>query len=231
MSFAIKYQLDLLGPSLKPGDVLLANSPVAGGSHLPDLTVITPVFASPSTSSSPDDAEGQQEIIFFTASRGHHADIGGAQPGSMPSYSTSLDQEGAEIISFKLVTGGKFDRDGLYKIMVDEPGKVEGCSGCRDFRSVESDIKAVSPPAATRSAGSSKVDAKIVNLVVGLVTGHFAANRSQFQGDPVAARPHRRVRPRDGPCVHEAYSRVSPYVPSAIASLALSPYRAREKTR
>jgi 5-oxoprolinase (ATP-hydrolysing) len=157
MSFAIKYQLDLLGPSLKPGDVLLANSPVAGGSHLPDLTVITPVFASSpssrdsstSTSSSGDQNEdisdaGKQEIIFFTASRGHHADIGGAQPGSMPSYSTSLSQEGAEIVSFKLVTEGKFDREGLRRRMVDVPGEVEGCSGCRDFRSVESDIKAVS---------------------------------------------------------------------------------------
>jgi 5-oxoprolinase (ATP-hydrolysing) len=160
MSFAIKYQLDLLGPSLKPGDVLLANSPVAGGSHLPDLTVITPVFASSSsssnnksstsTSSSDNQNEGfvpdagKQEIIFFTASRGHHADIGGAQPGSMPSYSTSLSQEGAEIVSFKLVSEGKFDREGLRQRMVDVPGEVEGCSGCRDFRSVESDIKAVS---------------------------------------------------------------------------------------
>ncbi|KAG7562697.1 hypothetical protein FFLO_01857 [Filobasidium floriforme] len=156
MSFAIKYQLDLLGPSLKPGDVLLANSPVAGGSHLPDLTVITPVFASSSssnnssnsTSSSGNQNEGpvpdagKQEIIFFTASRGHHADIGGAQPGSMPSYSTSLSQEGAEIVSFKLVSEGKFDREGLRRRMVDVPGEVEGCSGCRDFRSVESDIKA-----------------------------------------------------------------------------------------
>lgn len=157
MSFAIKYQLDLLGPSLKPGDVLLANSPVAGGSHLPDLTVITPVFASSSSSSSNNSLTTntspgnqnevdpkKQEIIFFTASRGHHADIGGAQPGSMPSYSTSLSQEGAEIISFKLVTEGKFDREGLRRRMVDVPGEVEGCSGCRDFRSVESDIKAVS---------------------------------------------------------------------------------------
>lgn len=155
MSFAIKYQLDLLGPSLKPGDVLLANSPVAGGSHLPDLTVITPVFASTSSSSTSDATstdltskeekeQDSQEIIFFTASRGHHADIGGAQPGSMPSYSTSLSQEGAEIISFKLVTGEKFDREGLWDLMVRRPGEVEGCSGCRDFRSVESDIKAVS---------------------------------------------------------------------------------------
>jgi 5-oxoprolinase (ATP-hydrolysing) len=144
MSFAIKYQLSLLGSSLKPGDVLLANSPVAGGSHLPDLTVITPVFSSSISTS--ETQEQDQKIIFFTASRGHHADIGGSQPGSMPSNSTLLEEEGAEIVSFKLVTDGKFDRDGLREKMVDIPGKVKGCSGCRDFRSVESDIKAVSGP-------------------------------------------------------------------------------------
>lgn len=102
MSFAIKYQLALHGDNLVPGDVLLANSPTAGGSHLPDLTVITPVFES-SDASIP---RSQNPIIFFTASRGHHADIGGAQPGSMPSYSTSLKEEGAEIVSFKLVKEG-----------------------------------------------------------------------------------------------------------------------------
>jgi 5-oxoprolinase (ATP-hydrolysing) len=139
MSFAVVYQLAKLGPSLRPGDVLLANSPVAGGSHLPDLTVITPVFSQPVEGSSEE-----PKIIFFTASRGHHADIGGAQPGSMPSYSTSLAQEGAEIISFKLVDAGKYDRDGLYKLLVEDPAKIPGCSGCRDFRSVESDLKAVS---------------------------------------------------------------------------------------
>jgi 5-oxoprolinase (ATP-hydrolysing) len=137
MSFAVVYQLAKLGPSLRPGDVLLANSPIAGGSHLPDLTVITPVFSQPTEGSSE-----QPKIIFFTASRGHHADIGGAQPGSMPSYSTSLAQEGAEII--KLVDAGKYDRDGLYKLLVEDPAKIPGCSGCRDFRSVESDLKAVS---------------------------------------------------------------------------------------
>lgn len=65
MSFAVRYQLSHLGAKgIEQGDVLLANHPVAGGSHLPDMTCITPVF----------DREGK-EIIFFTASRGHHADV------------------------------------------------------------------------------------------------------------------------------------------------------------
>ncbi|KAJ9121897.1 hypothetical protein QFC24_004479 [Naganishia onofrii] len=140
MSFAIKYQLERFGPGgLKPGDVILANSPVAGGSHLPDLTVITPVFSS-SPASTP--ASSTPEIIFFTASRGHHADIGGITGGSMPATSTALYQEGAEIVSFKMVDEGKFDGEGLKELLVDRPSRWEGCSGCRDYRSVESDLKA-----------------------------------------------------------------------------------------
>lgn len=135
MSFAIKYQLERFGSGgLKPGDVILANSPVAGGSHLPDLTVITPVFSSP--------ADGDRRIIFFTASRGHHADIGGITGGSMPATSTALFQEGAEIISFLLVDGGVFNAEGLWDLLVVRPARGEGCSGCRDYRSVESDLKA-----------------------------------------------------------------------------------------
>jgi 5-oxoprolinase (ATP-hydrolysing) len=151
MSFAIKYQLSLYGPEgLKPGDVLLANSPVAGGSHLPDLTVITPVFSSPSSTSPSTAKEGatneqgakKPEIIFFTASRGHHADIGGITGGSMPATSTALFQEGASIESFRLVTNGAFDTPGLRHLLVDVPARGEGCSGCRDFKSVESDLRA-----------------------------------------------------------------------------------------
>ena len=102
------------------------------GSHLPDITIISPVF---------DDED--KEIIFFTASRGHHADIGGILPGSMPPTSTSIFEEGAHVVSFKIVREGIFDHDGLVKYMVDEPAKYPGSSGCRNIRDVESDLKAV----------------------------------------------------------------------------------------
>ncbi|UOH80530.1 hypothetical protein LQV05_003184 [Cryptococcus neoformans] len=134
MSFAVKYQLQHWKSDLKSGDVLLANSPIAGGSHLPDLTVITPVF---------DPTLGKEgQIIFFTASRAHHSDIGGITGGSMPATSTTLMEEGAEIVSFKLVSGGKFNATELYRLLVEEPAKFPGCSGCRNYRDVESDIKA-----------------------------------------------------------------------------------------
>ncbi|KAJ7621249.1 Hydantoinase B/oxoprolinase [Roridomyces roridus] len=131
MSFAVKYQMKLYGKTLKEGDVLMTNSPHAGGSHLPDITIITPVF----------DAKSK-EIIFFTASRGHHADIGGILPGSMPPTSVNIFEEGAEIVSFKIVDGGIFDRKGLVEYMVDKPSQYPGSSGCRNIRDVESDLKA-----------------------------------------------------------------------------------------
>ncbi|KAK7049945.1 hypothetical protein VNI00_005375 [Paramarasmius palmivorus] len=138
MSYAVQYQIETLGigadaPSgngIEQGDVIMANSPQAGGTHLPDITMITPVFSETG------------EIIFFTASRGHHADIGGILPGSMPPISTTIFEEGAHIKSFKLVQKGKYNREGLIQHMVDGPASYEGSSGTRCFRDVESDLKA-----------------------------------------------------------------------------------------
>ncbi|GAB1522082.1 hypothetical protein RhiTH_005191 [Rhizoctonia solani] len=104
---AVKYQMKVHGKNLKPGDVLMSNSPSAGGSHLPDITIISPVF---------DESSG--EVIFFTASRGHHADVGGILPGSMPPTSVSIFDEGAEITSFKIVNDGVYDQDGLRELLL-----------------------------------------------------------------------------------------------------------------
>lgn len=101
MQETVQFQIQHLGADLHPGDVLLSNHPSAGGSHLPDLTVITPVFW-----------PGQSRPVFYVASRGHHADIGGITPGSMPPHSTTLQQEGAVFLSFKLVQGGVFQEEG-----------------------------------------------------------------------------------------------------------------------
>ncbi|KAJ3537034.1 hypothetical protein NMY22_g5771 [Coprinellus aureogranulatus] len=131
MSFAVRYQMKLHGDTLKEGDVLMTNSPHAGGSHLPDITIITPVFDTNS-----------KEIIFFTASRGHHADIGGILPGSMPPTSVNIFEEGANIESFKIVDGGVFNAKGLYQHMIEKPAQYPGSSGCRNIRDVESDLKA-----------------------------------------------------------------------------------------
>ncbi|MBT8226400.1 MAG: 5-oxoprolinase [Dactylosporangium sp.] len=78
-----------------PGDVYALNDPYHGGTHLPDITVVTPVF----------DGAGA-EILFYVASRGHHAEIGGITPGSMPAFSTRVDEEGVLIDNWRLVRGG-----------------------------------------------------------------------------------------------------------------------------
>ena len=81
---------------LEPGDVYVLNDPYAGGTHLPDVTVITPVF----------DAAGH-EILFYVGSRGHHADIGGTTPGSMPPGSAHIEEEGVLLTDFPLVRAGR----------------------------------------------------------------------------------------------------------------------------
>lgn len=82
------------------------------------------------------------EIIFFVASRGHHADVGGILPGSMPPTSQTIFDEGAHIVSFKLVSDGIFQKEELKRRMCDEPARWKGSSGCRNLKDVESDLKA-----------------------------------------------------------------------------------------
>lgn len=133
MSEAVKEQIRRC-QDIKPGDVLVANHPAAGGSHLPDITVMTPVFE--------DDL-----IIFWVASRGHHADIGGISPGSMPPGSHRLVEEGAAILAFKLVSEGIFQEKGISELLL-APGSIirekgrPAISGTRLLSDNLSDLKA-----------------------------------------------------------------------------------------
>ncbi|KAF5136832.1 5-oxoprolinase [Metarhizium anisopliae] len=129
MQFAVQYQHKLWEGKLQDGDVLVSNHPSCGGTHLPDITVITPVF------------DGDN-LAFYVASRGHHADIGGILPGSMPPTSSALWQEGASIESTKLVSAGRFNEDEIKRLLLVEPAKYEGCSGTRRLRDNLSDLKA-----------------------------------------------------------------------------------------
>ena len=131
MQEAVKYQVKHWADKggIEEGDVLISNHPqLAGGSHLPDITAITPVFYN-------------GEIIFFVASRGHHADIGGIAPGSMPPHSKALVDEGAMIIAFKIVKDGEFQEKDVTEILM-APGKIPGNSGTRNLRDNLSDLRA-----------------------------------------------------------------------------------------
>jgi 5-oxoprolinase (ATP-hydrolysing) len=105
MGESVKTVLRSRGATLRPGDVVALNNPFNGGTHLPDITVITPVFG----------AEGT--IQFFVGSRGHHADIGGMTPGSTPSDSHALEDEGVVIDDFLLVDAGVFQEDGFRALL------------------------------------------------------------------------------------------------------------------
>ncbi len=95
-------------PDMKPGDVFVTNAPYNGGTHLPDITVITPVFV-----------EGAP--LFYVATRGHHADIGGITPGSVPPSSSSIDQEGVLIDGVRMISQGHFDETGIRAMLADNP--------------------------------------------------------------------------------------------------------------
>jgi 5-oxoprolinase (ATP-hydrolysing) len=91
---------------MAPGDVYVLNAPYNGGTHLPDITVVTPVFD-----------ETSSEVLFYTASRGHHADVGGITPGSMPPKSRTVGEEGVLIDDFQLVEGGRFREAEMRSIL------------------------------------------------------------------------------------------------------------------
>jgi 5-oxoprolinase (ATP-hydrolysing) len=94
------------GATMRPGDVYVINAPYNGGTHLPDVTVVTPVFDEPG-----------ERILFYVASRGHHADIGGVAPGSMSPRATTIEEEGVYIDNFKLVDQGHFREKELIALL------------------------------------------------------------------------------------------------------------------
>ncbi|MEQ8998675.1 MAG: hydantoinase B/oxoprolinase family protein [Coleofasciculus sp. B1-GNL1-01] len=145
MSESVRSLIEAYGDSLKPGDVYAINNPYNGGTHLPDVTVITPVFldesgitdtvdqtsksstkSTPTSSPSPNQpplkrgARGDQNSspLFYVASRGHHADIGGITPGSMPPDSTTVDEEGVLLDNFKVVESGRFREKELSELLL-----------------------------------------------------------------------------------------------------------------
>ncbi|MFI6959786.1 hydantoinase B/oxoprolinase family protein [Nocardia sp. NPDC050408] len=95
---------------MRPGDTYAVNDPYHGGTHLPDVTVITPVFDTAGT-----------EILFYVASRGHHAEIGGIAPGSMPANSRRIEEEGVIFDNWLLVEDGRFREDETLRLLTEAP--------------------------------------------------------------------------------------------------------------
>lgn len=131
MGTCVKRQAEIWKGDLKRGDVIISNHPSYGGTHLPDVTLTMPAF----------DEKGEN-ILFYAASRAHHADIGGITAGSMPPHSRELYQEGAAIKSEKLVSEGKFNEERVIELFYKEPAKYPGCSGTRCLADNINDLRA-----------------------------------------------------------------------------------------
>jgi 5-oxoprolinase (ATP-hydrolysing) len=114
-----------LNPAMAPGDAFVLNAPYNGGTHLPDITVVTPVF----------DKKGRS-ILFYVASRGHHADVGGKAPGSMTPRATSILEEGVLIDNFKLMEQGRLRETELLRLL------TSGDYPCRNPAQNIADLKA-----------------------------------------------------------------------------------------
>ncbi|MDA8230587.1 MAG: hydantoinase B/oxoprolinase family protein [Magnetospirillum sp.] len=110
MSDSVRAILAARRSTMRPGDSFVLNSPYNGGTHLPDVTVVTPVFD-----------HGGRELLFCVASRGHHADIGGVTPGSMPPDSTTIGEEGVLIADLQLVAEGRFHEAEILDALTSGP--------------------------------------------------------------------------------------------------------------
>ncbi len=109
MGESVRVILEKRAGQMKPGDAFVLNAPYAGGTHIPDVTVVTPIFLS-----------GETTPLFYTAARGHHADIGGITPGSMPPFSKHISEEGVLLDNVQLVREGVFLEDELTQILTHD---------------------------------------------------------------------------------------------------------------
>ncbi|NGO78370.1 5-oxoprolinase [Streptomyces sp. YC504] len=115
MGTSVKEVIRRRGDAMRPGDAYAVNDPYHGGTHLPDVTVITPVFDGGGP------AGEEEQILFYVASRGHHAEIGGIAPGSMPAHSRSIDEEGILFDNWLLVQGGRFREQETLELLTRAP--------------------------------------------------------------------------------------------------------------
>lgn len=154
MDRSVETILREVGPDLRPGDVWMLNAPYNGGTHLPDITVVTPVFD-----------EAGSEILFFVAARGHHADVGGITPGSMSPRASSIEEEGIYIDPFRLVGGGRFQEDAVRRLFTDAPYPA---------RNVEQNIADLKAQVAANEKGVAELRKMVRQYGLATVTAYMS---------------------------------------------------------
>ncbi len=143
MGESVRVVHEMHATRTKAGDVYVLNAPYNGGTHLPDVTVITPVF----------DAAGA-ELLFYVGSRGHHADIGGITPGSMPPHSRNIDEEGVQLDNAKLVDGGIFQSAAIETLLA---------SGRWPARNIEQNLADLRAQIAANEKGAQELRALVAH--------------------------------------------------------------------
>ncbi|MEV5387924.1 hydantoinase B/oxoprolinase family protein [Streptomyces sp. NPDC052721] len=117
MGTSVKEVIRRRGSAMRPGDTYAVNDPYHGGTHLPDVTVITPVFDTDVATDTPSEAR----VLFHIASRGHHAEIGGIAPGSMPAHSRTIEEEGVLFDNWLLAESGRFREEETHRLLTEAP--------------------------------------------------------------------------------------------------------------
>ncbi|MXX08927.1 MAG: 5-oxoprolinase [Synechococcus sp. SB0667_bin_8] len=162
MSESVRQVVRDQGIRMKPGDVYVLNSPYLGGTHLPDITVITPVF----------DPQGRN-ILFYVGNRGHHGDVGGISPGSMPPNSRSITEEGVIIPISKVVTAGNFHEQAMRTILN---------SGLYPARNPDQNIADLRAQVAANACGVAELQKLVDEFQLATVQaymGHVQANAEE----------------------------------------------------
>jgi 5-oxoprolinase (ATP-hydrolysing) len=179
MGESVRTIIDEVGDSWRPGDVYAINDPFHGGTHLPDITVITPVFDHDALRG-PDAVSGRDAAPvaglapqFFVASRGHHADIGGITPGSMPPASRTIHEEGALLRSVRVVRDGIFDEALVRAILADGPHPAR--TPDRNISDLTAQIAANASGAAELRALIERFSLPVVQAYMGHVQDNAAA--------------------------------------------------------
>ena len=168
--------------SVAPGDVYVINAPYNGGTHLPDITVCTPVF---------DDE--QREILFWVASRGHHADVGGISPGSMSPNATTIEEEGVLFDNFKLVDRGHFREKELYAALTG--AKYPARNPLQNVNDIKAQI-------AANEKGVQELRKMVAHFTLPVVNAymqHVQDNAAESVRRVIDRLHDSRVRIRDGP--------------------------------
>ncbi|HET9350792.1 MAG TPA: hydantoinase B/oxoprolinase family protein, partial [Burkholderiales bacterium] len=153
MGESVKTVIRLNASKMRPGDVYVLNAPYNGGTHLPDVTVITPVF----------DFEGK-EVLFYVGSRGHHADIGGITPGSMPPGSKVVEEEGVLIDNFLLVEQGRFREKETVALLT---------SGRHPVRNVQQNIADLQAQIAANEKGVQELRRMVAHFGLDVVRAYM----------------------------------------------------------